>query len=201
MSPVRSVAILAVLATAVSATADEPVRVRPPVQRLDTTGFPDFQTAADRAAGPETEPTDASEMIAAAPVVTVVSSLAVVLGLFVLVALIWKKGVAGRQGGTLPAEMIEVLGGRAIDAKTRLTMVRIGGKIVVATGTPGAWTPLTEFDDPETVTRLVAIAKGQSRGDFADVMTSFEGDRPGPGFAEPGRPARPATGGRLFAEA
>ncbi len=91
-----------------------------------------------RAPLPLTRPSAAGEGEAAsrAPpsagrsIVTVVSSLAIVLGLFFAAAWLMRRG-APAGSTALPSEVVQVLGRAALSAKQQMQLVRIGDKLVL----------------------------------------------------------------------
>ena len=137
----------------------------------------------------------------AGPAVTMASSLIVVLGLFAgLVWLTRRFGTRRGGGGELPAELIEPLGSRPIDSRTRVTLLRCGGRLIVVAQTQSGLHPLTEITDPDEVRRTLAACRGESRAGFAETLASMEQDPSPPGFiGDP--PAKPASRGRLFVTA
>lgn len=111
----------------------------------------------------------------AAPTITVVSSLAVVLGLFA--ALVWgsrKFGNGSSHSRFLPKEVMQPLGSTPLDPRTRITMLRCGSRIlVIAQGASNTQT-LCEINDPEEVRRITAACQGDAQHDFASALRSLE---------------------------
>jgi flagellar biogenesis protein FliO len=167
--------------------------------------FPSFAANAkqDDAAA---EPQEAGVNQLAIPAVTVTSSLAVVLGLFA--AMVWltrKYGSRSIAPGAIPREVLESLGTTAIDARTRITMLRCGGKILVLAQTPTEVRAISEITDPEEVRHLTATCLGNSKREFAVALKSLETEAVSPGFtADPpfdSDSETPRQRGRLFATA
>ncbi|WP_220498282.1 FliO/MopB family protein [Rhodopirellula sp. JC639] len=99
----------------------------------------------------------------AGPLVTTVSSLLVVLAVFG--GLVWisrRYGSSRTFQGALPEDVLRTLGSSAIDAKTRVTFVKVGARILVigqtASGDPQT---LSEITDPEEVERLTNRCLGR----------------------------------------
>ena len=133
------------------------------------------------------------------PVITVVSSLAVVLGLFAtLIWLMRRFGGGAVRAGAMPSDVIQNLGSTALDAQTRVTMLRCGNRIVVAAQTSGGVHPLCEITDPREVHELTAACTGQPQPTFADARQQVP-----PIVEEPTAAVRPEARrrGRLFASA
>ena len=162
-------------------------------------GFPAFSRPSSETAeaSPEEQP---SKNMLAIPAVTVTSSLAVVLGLFA--AMVWltrKYGSRSIAPGAIPREVMESLGTTAIDARTRVTMLRCGGRIIVLAQTPTEVRAISEITDPEEVRHLTATCLGDSKREFAIALKSMETERIAPGFAA--ELETPRQRGRLFATA
>ncbi len=139
----------------------------------------------------------------AAPTITVASSLAVVLGLFA--ALVWgsrKFGNGSMHKGSIPKEVMQSLGSTAIDARTHVTMLRCGNRILVLGQTAGAAQTLCEITDPEEVQALTAACLGSSKQDFATALRAIEEEKTSGGFlgSKPNNLATP-TRRRLFTSA
>ena len=139
----------------------------------------------------------------AAPAVTVTSSLAVVLGLFA--ALVWltrKYGSRTLGTGGIPKDVLASLGSAAIDSRTRVTMLRCGGRILVFAQTAGAIQPLSEITDPEEVRQLTAACLGDAKDTFAATLKSMEHESGDSGFLGNARTEpQPRPRGRLFTTA
>ncbi|MGB7328103.1 MAG: flagellar biosynthetic protein FliO [Rubripirellula sp.] len=187
--------------------ANESVSTQPPPRMLDgmPTKFPAFHQQSESSSA-DGESLEEPKNQFAIPAVTVTSSLAVVLGLFA--AMVWltrKFGSRSIAPGAIPRDVFEHLGSSPIDARTRLTMVRCGGRILVLSQTATEVRPLSEITDPEEVQRLTAACLGDSKRNFASTLQSIEKEPAKPGFAsEPPQtfhaPAdeTPRSRGRLF---
>ena len=70
-------------------------------------------------------------------VTTVITSLAVVLGLFVLCVLILRKANA-RNGATLPGEVVQTLGRVPLSGRQEMHLVRVGNKLLLLSVTATA---------------------------------------------------------------
>nr|WP_161501521.1 flagellar biosynthetic protein FliO [Rhodopirellula sp. SM50] len=99
----------------------------------------------------------------AGPVVTTVSSLLVVLAIFG--GLVWisrRYGSSGTLAGALPEDVLRNLGSAAIDAKTRVTFLKVGARILVIGQTPsGDPQTLSEITEPDEVARLTNRCLGR----------------------------------------
>jgi flagellar biogenesis protein FliO len=136
------------------------------------------------------------------PLVTAGSSLALVLGLFLLVA--WLLRRASPKGLTaLPSEVVEVLGRAPLPGRQQVHLIRLGHKLVlICVSTAGA-EPLAEVTDPHEVDRLAGLCREahpqSATANFRQVLSQIGRERTAPGFLEPGAQVSPrlATARRL----
>jgi flagellar protein FliO/FliZ len=100
---------------------------------------------------------------------TVVGSLAIVIGLFLVLA--WcSRRFAPAGAAQLPSEVLELLGRSSLHAKQQVQLVRIGNKLLLIAQTPAGADTLTEITDPEEVERLASLCR---RGQPASATNSF----------------------------
>ncbi len=177
---------------------------RSSVQAHTPQTFPAFEIKNDSVDGdPSVAESKGSQF--AIPAVTVTSSLAVVLGLFA--AMVWltrKYGSRSIAPGAIPREVMESLGTTAIDPRTRVTMLRCGGRIIVIAQTATEVRPLAEITDSEEVRRLTAACLGDSKRNFATTLHLIEKEKPEAGFTGDTSSQdyeSPRPRGRLFASA
>ena len=84
------------------------------------------------------------------------SSLAIVLGLFLLLA--WGMRKAAPRGSIiLPSEVFEVLGRAPLGARQQVQLLRCGSKLLLVSVTPGGAETLTEVTEPTEVDRLAGL--------------------------------------------
>ncbi len=158
--------------------------------------------AAD-ASTPEGDADNGRDVGIARPAITVTSSLAVVLGLFAAMVWITRK-FNGRTlaQGNVPKEVLYGLGSTAIDARTRVTLVRCGNRILVMAQSPTGVYPLAEITDPQEVIDLSARCLGDSKKSFASTLQTIENEPTESGFIASAQTApKPRSRGRLFANA
>jgi flagellar biogenesis protein FliO len=109
-------------------------------------------------------------------VTTVLTSLAVVLGLFTL--LVWFARRANSKGyATLPGEVVQTLGRAPLNARQEMHLVRVGNKLLLLSVTATGAETLTEISDPEEIDRLAGICR-QSHPDsitasFREVLSHY----------------------------
>jgi flagellar biogenesis protein FliO len=126
--------------TSAAARPDEPMRLAPP------------------GAANTRRPGGSAPLTTASAVKTVVTSLAVVLGL--LVALVWLSRRANPKArATLPEDIIETLGRAPLSGRQEMHLVRIGNKLLLLSVTPTSAETLTEITDPVEIDRLAGICQ------------------------------------------
>jgi flagellar biogenesis protein FliO len=118
-------------------------------------------------------------------VVTVASSLAIVLGVFFLVA--WALRRAAPAAATvLPGEVFEVLGRAPMASRQQVHLLRCGKKLVLVSVTPAGAETLTEVTDPVEVDRLAGLCRqahpSSATAAFRQVLGQFAAARPSGGF-------------------
>lgn len=120
----------------------------------------------------------------AGPIVTTVSSLLVVLAIFG--GLVWvsrRYGSARTPVGALPEDVLRNLGSAAIDAKTKVTFLKIGQRILVIGQTQsGDPQTLSEITEPDEVDRLTNRCLGRPeivgrRGSYTVGIDAPRSDR------------------------
>ncbi len=113
---------------------------------------------------------------------TVGSSLAMVVGAFLLVVLALRRA---QPKGTrlLPHEVVEVLGRKPLAARTSLQLVRLGSKLVLVAVMPDGVETISELTDPVEVDRLSGLCRQKGPGSitqsFAEILSDSGSDRLG----------------------
>lgn len=112
---------------------------------------------------------------------TLVGSVAIVVGLFLIVAWLTKRGMP-KQAPLLPHDALEVLGRQRFGGKQELQLVRLGNKLVLIHVTPSHVESIAEVTDPEEVDRLTGLCyqnkpHSSSRG-FQQTLDQFAKDKP-----------------------
>jgi flagellar biogenesis protein FliO len=119
-------------------------------------------------------------------VTSIASSLAVVLGLFFVVAWLAKRN-APKGAMLLPGEVLEVLGRAPLSARQQMHVVRFGNKLVLLGISPAGAEPLAEIDDPVEVERVLSICQELQQGSitetFRQVFSQFANEPAPEGFA------------------
>ena len=90
--------------------------------------------------------------------VTVGGGLAIVLGLFLVVA--WAMRKAAPRGSTLlPKEVFDILGRASLGARQQVQLLRCGNKLLLVSITPAGVETLTEVTDPLEVDRIAGVCQ------------------------------------------
>jgi flagellar biogenesis protein FliO len=113
--------------------------------------------------------------------VSIGGSVAVVVGLFLIVAWTARRGI-GSIPPTLPRDALEVLGRKRFAGKQEMQLVRLGSKLVLIHVVPGHAEALCEITDPAEVDRLTGICyqlhPRSSTRNFRETFDKFSQERP-----------------------
>jgi len=120
---------------------------------------------------------------ATASVVTMVASLGLVLGIFLLTA--WGIRRAAPQAiQSLPKEAFEVLGRAPLAGRQHAHLLRLGNKLVLVSLTPAGAETLAEIIDPVEVDRVAGLCRenqsGSASAAFRQVLGQFATGRTTP---------------------
>jgi flagellar protein FliO/FliZ len=110
-----------------------------------------------------------------APLVTVVSSLAIVLGLFA--ALVWVSRRASKNSSSnreLSEDALRILGKKSLGASGSIAMLRCGRSILIIGIHSSGMQRLGEIEDEDEVRRLEAICSGQSKASFDETLAEMQ---------------------------
>jgi flagellar biogenesis protein FliO len=108
------------------------------------------------------------------PLVTIAGSLALVLGVFFLVA--WALRWASPRGmRTLPGEVLEMLGRVRLDSRQQAHLLRLGNKLLLVSVSAAGAETLTEITDPFEVDRLAGLCR-QRRSGLPPDVSAREGE-------------------------
>jgi flagellar biogenesis protein FliO len=115
----------------------------------------------------------------------VAGSLALVLGLFFLVAWTMRRAAPGGVV-QLPREVVDVLGRAVLANRAQVHLIRCGNKLLLVSVSPTGIETLTEITDPDEVNRLAGLCRqaqpGSATAAFRHVLQQFagQGGTPGP---------------------
>jgi flagellar biogenesis protein FliO len=100
---------------------------------------------------------------------TVVSSLAIVLGLFL--AIVWcSKRFAPAGSAQLPREAVELLGRAPLAGRQSMQLIRVGNRLLLVALSAGSAETLSEITDPVEVEYLAGLCR---RGKTDSATASF----------------------------
>lgn len=119
-------------------------------------------------------------------VVTMLASLAMVLGVFLLATWLVRKSLPA-TGRTLPVEVVEVLGRVSLAPRQPAHLLRIGQKLLLVSISAAGTRTLTEITDPAEVDRLAGLCRQahpqSSTAAFRQVLQHFA-RQPARGFLD-----------------
>ncbi|OHB78606.1 MAG: hypothetical protein A2W31_12410 [Planctomycetes bacterium RBG_16_64_10] len=129
-------------------------------------------------------------------ILTALSALAVVLGLFLLVAWLIKRRLPAANR-PLPVEVVQLLGRTALADRQYLHLIRFGNKLLLVAVSAAGADSLTEIDDPVEVDRLAGLCQqlqsNSTSAAFRQVLQQFARERPPAGLAGVGYPPPPRS--------
>ena len=113
---------------------------------------------------------------------SMMASLAVVIGLFLVVAWGMKRG-ASKASPMLPKEVVQVLGRSQMSTRQQLYVLRFGNRLVLVSQQPGQTETLCEIDDPLEVDRISGLCEQHSPNSvtqsFRQVFQQVTSGNPG----------------------
>ena len=156
-----------------------------PVGYQQTASAPVEHTAAqERGAeplrlAPPNEEAGGVRRLPTASLTTVLASLGVVVGLFLVLAMMVRRGMP--KGSTnLPSGVIEVLGRTPLAGRHQLHLIRLGHKLVLVSASQGGVETIAEVTDPLEVDRLTGLCyqthPNGATASFRQVFDNFGGE-------------------------
>jgi flagellar biogenesis protein FliO len=104
---------------------------------------------------------------------SMIVSLAMVVCLFLLFALMFRKSHPA-QFNKLPSGVVKVLGRSAMGPRQQLYVIRFGSKLVLVSHQPGQTQPISEIADPEEADRVAGLCEANEStsvsGSFREVF-------------------------------
>jgi flagellar biogenesis protein FliO len=127
--------------------------------------------------------------------------LALIVVVIVLAARVWKKH-GPRINAGVPAEALEVLGRRHLDARQTIHLVRLGSRILVLGSSPAGLRTLAEITDPVEVDSLAGLCRrtDDEPGIAATFRSLFQKQSPADEESPREEAAARPTGEQQFAE-
>lgn len=110
-----------------------------------------------------------------APLITVGSSLAIVLGLFA--ALVWVSRKASKNSPNnreVSDDVMKLLGKRTIGPGNSIALVRCGRSLLIVGVHSGGMQRLGEITSDEEVRHLEALCSGQSKASFNETLSEMQ---------------------------
>ncbi len=103
------------------------------------------------------------------------SSLAIVIGLFLGVAVLYRKSLSANLGRGLPKNVLQVLGKTTVAPRQQMLLLRFGSKLVLVSMIQGEARTISEITDPLEVDQLAGLCEGNSTGSatnsFREILT------------------------------
>lgn len=100
---------------------------------------------------------------------TTLGSLTAVLALVYLTAKVLRKSMPTAQR-SLPVEVVQVLGRKALDYRNTIHLVRFGSRLLILGSSQQGLAPLGEISDPVEVDFLAGLCKPSEPGSVADTF-------------------------------
>ena len=98
----------------------------------------------------------------------VLSSLAIVLGLFFLVVWLARTAPFPNRQRFLPTDVLEVLGRSPLASRHHLQLIRLGRRLLLVSVTPERAETLTEITEPDEVNHLARLCRQNQAGSITD---------------------------------
>ena len=106
-------------------------------------------------------------------VVSIVSSLLLVVGLFLGVAWCYRKTLGTSLAGGLPKQVVSILGRTSISARQQLVLVRFGSKLLLVSVIQGEARTLGEISDPLEVDQMLGQCESGQPGSISHSFKSL----------------------------
>lgn len=97
----------------------------------------------------------------------VLSSLAIVLGLFFFVVWLSRRAFP-KASVSLSSDVLELLGRAPLTSRHHLQLMRLGHRLLLVSVTPDHAEALTEITDPDEVNHLTSLCRQQQPGSITD---------------------------------
>jgi len=105
--------------------------------------------------------------------VSIVSSLLLVVGLFLGVAWCYRKTLGTTLAGGLPKQVVNVLGRTSISARQQMVLVRFGSKLLLVSVIQGEARTLGEITDPLEVDQMLGMCESGQPGSISQSFKSL----------------------------
>jgi flagellar biogenesis protein FliO len=123
---------------------------------------------------PSADPAGEQRAKLSQPMITGAASLGIVLGLFLLVVLVTRRGLP-KGAASLPKDVVEVLGRAPLVGRQQVHLVRCANKLLLVCISPTSAQTLTEITDPHEVEQLLIECRGAHGGGaaFEKILQQF----------------------------
>ncbi|MGN6134031.1 MAG: flagellar biosynthetic protein FliO [Aureliella sp.] len=121
-----------------------------------------LQPRSSQATAPEKRSSGTVQMF-----VSVGSSLLIVVGLLLGAAWCYRKA-SPTSTGSLPKQVVQVLGRAPLAPRQQLILVRFAGKLVLVSNLQGEVRTISEIDDPLEVDRVAGLCESSQAGSISD---------------------------------
>lgn len=118
----------------------------------------------------------------------VLSSLAIVLGLFFFVVWLSRRALP-KASASLSRDVLEILGRAPLASRHHLQLIRLGRRLLLVSVTPDRAETLTEITDPDEMNHLTSLCRQQQPGSISDSFRQVLHQLGAPPGAS-GQPAR-----------
>jgi len=105
--------------------------------------------------------------------VSILSSLAIVVGLFWGLVWVYRKTSNQSAGSSLPKDVVRILGRTPIAARQQMVLLHFGSKLVLVSVVQGDARTISEITDPDEVQRLAGMCQGAAPGTSSESFRSF----------------------------
>lgn len=105
--------------------------------------------------------------------VSIISSLLLVVGLFLGVAWCYRKSIGTSLAGGLPKQVVSVIGRTSISARQQLVLVRFGSKLLLVSVIQGEARTLGEISDPLEVDQMLGQCESGQPGSISQSFKSL----------------------------
>ncbi len=105
--------------------------------------------------------------------VSIISSLLLVVGLFLGAAWCYRKTLGTTLAGGLPKQVVNVLGRTSISARQQMVLVRFGSKLLLVSVIQGEARTLGEITDPLEVDQMLGLCESGQPGSISQSFKSL----------------------------
>jgi flagellar biogenesis protein FliO len=112
---------------------------------------------------------------AAGAIISVIASLAVVLGLFFIIAWLMRRNLP-TSARRLPTDVVETLGRTPLVGRQQLHVLRFGNKLLLVCVSPTGAQTLADISDPDEIDRVADLCRQSSASGAGKALRQMLGD-------------------------